>query len=453
MDPGPGSGPREGYPKAGSPATHPRPTAPTGLTTPGRGKGFLAPTTLPGPVDRTSSSPERWITRDGVLIASSAFFADLGYQGVTVLFPVLLVLELKLPAYDYGLLLALSFGVGSLFSLVGGWLADRRGRKWVALVGNALIPLMSISVLFPDLYVVGGLFVLGWWARYFRTPARRAWLADLTPPPVRSRVFGFLHALDVGGGLLAVTYSVVLFLLGVPLREIVLLTLIPLVVSTLVLLPVRPGPHDKNPSIPAPAPTSRPAGGPDHPASPVPMFQGLLVAATLFGFSYYAFGFPVLTVSESTGSIPLGMLTFGIYLGVSALAGYFLGRTRGKRPLRTLWSLGYLLAAVSSLGFALAYLTHSDLALFYLAAAGLGFATGSVETFEPVLVATWVKASSLSKGMGWLSSSRALGLLVSNVIVGILFTVGQTDAYAFAFATALAAGTLLWSLQRRSREP
>lgn len=419
----------------------------------GTQKGFPLRASVLGPVDRASPTPEAWISRDGVLIASSAFFADLGYQGVTVLFPILLVLDLKLPAYDYGLLLALSFGVGSLFSLAGGWLADRRGRKWVALAGNALIPLMSVSVLFPDLYLVGGLFVLGWWARYFRTPARRAWLADLTAPPVRSRVFGFLHALDVGGGLLAVTYSVALVLLGVPIREIVLLTLIPLVISTLVLLPVRPGPHDKNPPVPAPPPAPRGTPGGNPPGSPVPLFQGLLVAATLFGFSYYAFGFPILTVSESTGSIPLGMLTFGIYLGVSGVAGYFLGKTQGGRPLRTLWSLGYLLAAVSSLGLALSYLTHSDLALFYLAAAGLGFATGSVETFEPVLVATWVRASGLSKGMGWLSSSRAIGLLVSNVVVGILFTVGQAYAYAFAFATALAAGTLLWSLQRRSQEP
>ena len=76
-----------------------------------------------------------------------------------------------------------------------------------------------------------------------------------------------------------------------------------------------------------------------------------------------------------------------------------------------------------------------------------------METFEPVLVASWVKASGLSRGMGWLSSSRAIGLLVSNVVVGILFTVGQAYAYAFAFATALAAAALLWSLQRRTGEP
>ncbi|EQD60062.1 hypothetical protein B1B_07915, partial [mine drainage metagenome] len=81
----------------------------------GTQKGFPLRASVLGPVDRASPTPEAWISRDGVLIASSAFFADLGYQGVTVLFPILLVLDLKLPAYDYGLLLALSFGVGSLF--------------------------------------------------------------------------------------------------------------------------------------------------------------------------------------------------------------------------------------------------------------------------------------------------------------------------------------------------
>ncbi len=416
----------------------------------GGGKA-MSPPLLPKPVGPREPPRAPWISRDGILIASSAFFADLGYQGVTVLIPILLVLDLGLPAYDYGVLLALSFGVGSVVSLAGGRLADRWGRKSVALLGNAFIPLMSVSVLFPNLDLLGALFVLGWWARYFRTPARRAWLADLTDPAVRPRVFGFLHALDVGGGLLAVGYAVSLVLLGVPIREIVLFTAIPLVISTCVLLPVRRGPHDRN--LPAPTPAPPVALRRELGPSPVPLFQGLLVAATLFGFSYYAFGFPVLTVTESTGNIPLGMLTFGIYLGVSALAGYSLGKTQGERPMRTLWSLGYLLASVASLGLALSYVTHSDLALFYLMAAALGFATGAVETFEPVLVASWVKASKLSGGMGWLSSSRAVGLLVSNVVVGILFTVGQAYAYAFAFATALAAATLLYSLQRQSREP
>ena len=68
-----------------------------------------------------------WLSRDALLISLSAFFADMGYQAVTAVFPLLIVAELNQPAYVYGLLLALAYGVGSLFALVGGKLGDRYG--------------------------------------------------------------------------------------------------------------------------------------------------------------------------------------------------------------------------------------------------------------------------------------------------------------------------------------
>jgi len=83
---------------------------------------------------------------------------------------------------------------------------------------------MSLSVLSSNLFFIGILFVFGWWARYFRTPARRAWLVDVPRPEYRSKIFGFLHALDVGGGMLAVLYSVILVMLGFPLQQIIFLT-------------------------------------------------------------------------------------------------------------------------------------------------------------------------------------------------------------------------------------
>ena len=390
----------------------------------------------------------QWLTRDVLLISLSAFFADMGYQAVTAVFPLLSVIELGQPAYVYGILLALSYGVGSLFALVGGKLGDRHGKKPVSIAGNLLIPLMSVSVVFPNGVLVGSLFVFGWWARYFRTPARRAWLVDVSSQAHRPRVFGFLHALDVGGGMIAVVYSVVLVLVGTPLREIVLVTAIPLLVSTLVLALAGTTPH-------ADSGTGRreDEGGETEEAQETNryVFRWLLLSATLFGFSYYALGFPIVTVAESQGSAVLGVATFGIFLGVSAVAGYVLGAVRGKRPLRTLWSLGYLLAAASSLTIGLSYALHFGLGAYYLGAAGLGFATGSVETFEPVLISRLVKSRELSSGMGWLSSSRAVGLFVSNVAMGALFTFSQFGSYVYAAATALAAALVLLTVELKTR--
>jgi hypothetical protein len=321
----------------------------------------------------------------------------------------------------------------------------------ISLAGNLLIPLMSVSVLFPNLFLLGALFVFGWWARYFRTPARRAWLVEVSHPAYRSKIFGFLHALDVGGGMIAVLYSVILVVLGAPLRDIVLVTIIPLLVSSISLALARTQPNkeflaqqtielnqDSQPPV-----SSKNING--------FVFRMLLVPATLFGFSYYTLGFPIVTVAESQGSAVLGIVTFGVYLGVSAFAGYLLGTIRGGRPFRTLWTLGYLLAALSSLVIGSSYALHYGLGLYYLGAAGLGFATGSVETFEPVLISSLVKSKRLSSGMGWLSSSRALGLLVSNIAMGLLFTLNQFDSYLYAAVTAFAAAMILLGVETKTR--
>ena len=394
----------------------------------------------------------RWLTRDVLLISLSAFFADMGYQAVTAVFPLIIIIELREPAYVYGLLVALSYGIGSVFSLMGGKLGDRYGKKRISLVGNLLIPLMSISVLFPSVFVLGALFVLGWWARYFRSPSRRAWLVEVSNPSFRSKTFGFLHALDVGGGMIAVLYSVALVLLKVPLRDIILVTIIPLIISSVSLAFARTEPNREFVSQASEHIMKDSVASADESNKTNEfVFRALLLSATLFGFSYYALGFPIVTVAQTQNSAVLGILTFGIYLGVSAGAGFLLGSVRSKKPFRTLWTLGYLVAALSSLVIGSSYVFHYGLGLYYLGAAGLGFATGSVETFEPVLTSTLVESKKLSSGMGWLSSSRALGLFVSNIVVGTLFVFSQFDSYLYAAIMAFVAAMILLVVELRTR--
>ncbi len=388
-----------------------------------------------------------YLNRNVRLLAFSAFFADMGYQAVTAVFAIFLVIELKEPAYYYGILLGLSFGIGSLFSLLGGKLGDRYGRKSMALLGNLLIPLMSIGVLFNNVILIGLFFMFGWWARYFRTPVRRAWMVEISDPEYRSNIFGYLHALDIGGGLIAVGYSVAFVIAGVQLRDIILFTAVPILVSSLCLAFADTEKHEKylaangNPELSEDKGETAETNG--------FVFRAILFSATLFGFSYYALGFPVITVSGASHSYTYGILTFGIYLGVSAIAGLLLGSLRGKKPLTTLWSLGYLLAAASSFAIGLSFITHTGLWLYYIGAAGLGFATGSVETFEPVLISAVSKSGKLSAGMGWLSSTRSVGLFVSNIVMGALFVLSEFYSYAYASIASLAAAVILMAAQVR----
>ncbi len=399
----------------------------------------------------TGPSRRPWLTRDALLLSLSAFFADTGYQAVAVVFPLFLVLQLHESYFVVGLSLALAYGVGSLFAYVGGRAGDRFNKKTVAIVGNLLIPLMSLSGLASSVLLAGALFVAGWWARYSRTPARRAWLVEVTDPAYTAKVFGFLHALDVGGGVLAVSYSVILLLLGASYTLVLLVTIFPLLVSSLCLvLAKRPAGPSASRAVPAPAAASAAGVG-----GSVLLYHALLFSATLFGFSFYSFAFPVLTVeSVQSGGVFAGafaVIAFGVYLGISALAGILLGRTR-LRPVRAIWSIGYLLAAFASLAIGALYLFGAGALPFYVAAAGLGFATGAVETFEPTLISKLVASHRLSEGMGWLSATRAVGLFVANLALGVLFGLGQFYAYLYAFVTAVSAAAILAWAERASRD-
>ena len=380
----------------------------------------------------------RFITSDVLLICFSAFFADLGYQGVTALFPLFLVIQLHQPVYFYGIITALSFGVGSFFAYFGGKLGDKIDKKTVAILGNTFIPLMSFSALTHTLWLSGLLFILGWWARYFRSPARRALLVTVSKPEYRSNVFGLLHALDIGGGMISVIFALVfIWLFHLHISLIILLSAIPLSISTFLLMLVK---RDKDYTDKSKIKVTASAR---HEQRNKVLFIALLASATFYGFSFYNLGFPILTAALSHNyNYALGILTYGIYLGVSAISGYVLG-ARKIQPIRALWALGYLPSSLASLLVGFSILFHYPTLAFYVFIAGLGLGMGAVETFEPTATSMLVKSSDLSSGMGWLSVSRSIGQFLSNLIMGMLFSFSQFFSYFYAFAAALIATVIL----------
>lgn len=377
--------------------------------------------------------PGKRLTRDAYLLCFSAFFADLGYQGVAALFPLYVVFRLHAPVYAYGIITAVAFGGGSLVSYVGGLAGDRLDRKSIAIAGNALIPLMALAGLVHGLWACAAFFILGWWARYFRTPARRALLVNVTRPEERSFAFGFLHALDIGGGMLSALLALLFLGLRVPVGTIILFAILPLAVSTALLFFVQR-------SELYPAQTPRPVTGASDPGGRT-LLIALLVSATLYGFSFYNLGFPVLTATgghSTQGAYESGVLAYLVYLGISAVSGYILGAGRSS-AVRSVWLFGYLPSALGSALIGVTELLHWQAAAFYLSVAILGIGMGGVETFEPTLVSSLVGQSRLARGMGFLTVSRGVGLFVSNLVMGLLFSVSHSAPYFYAAGSALLA--------------
>jgi MFS family permease len=385
-------------------------------------------------------SPAKRITSDALLLCFSAFFADLGYQGVAALFPLYVVFSLHEPVYWYGIVTAIAFGAGSLFAYIGGLAGDRFDKKYIAIAGNTFIPFMALSGLAHSLWLSAVLFILGWWARYFRTPARRALLVEVTPPQERAFAFGFLHALDIGGGMLSALLALFFLALHVSINTVILCGVIPLVVSTALLLFVR-----RTTLYPEESPLQQRSNDSASPTADRRLLIFLLIAASLYGFSFYNLGFPILTAtkgSATTAGYELGVLAFVVYLGISAVSGYVLGAMK-LSPLRSLWLAGYLPSALGSGLIALSVALGLNELAFYLFVAVLGLGMGAVETFEPTLVSSLVKSTTLSRGMGFLSVSRSIGQFLSNLIMGFLFALSRSAPYFYAFASALLAMIVL----------
>lgn len=395
-------------------------------------------------VEKARAKP--WLGRDVWAVSLSAFFADVGYQAVQAGFPLMLIFMLHAPVWLYGVASALSYGGGSLFAYLGGRLGDRFGHRRVALLGNSFIPILSFSGLFAAPGAIACL-TLGWWARNARSPSRRVMLTEAVPPTYRNEAFGFLHALDVVGSVLAALYVLAMLAWHVPWRTVFLLTILPLAVSTYTLALARTG----GGRPPAEAqegqktPNRRPAG-----------YFPLLVAAALYGLSYYSVGFPVLTVAQGGKAVSLGIVAFLVLQLISALTGYglggLLGKTRSAR-FRNLALFGYLLSAVGSLLLAYAALRGTGPWLLLLGVGVLGSALGVVETLEPALMSLLAEAGLAGEGFGSLTAARSIGLLLANLVLGLLYTFSAALSYAYAAAVALVAAViLLWAVQAVRRE-
>ena len=383
-----------------------------------------------------------WINGNVLLISMSAFFADMGYQAILAGFPVFLVLVLHAPAYYLGIAYAFAYGIGALFSTAGGILGDRFGRKRMAIIGNVFILILPFLSFAASAIQALLTFSTGWWARNFRSPPRRAMLSESTTKEERPRAFGLLHALDVGGGVIAVAYLLTLIYLKMSLQSIFIFTAIPISLSTLCLILVKSRKRNNvekkhEGRIQSKRTVSKSRIRTDT-------LKGVLLSTALFGFSSYSLGFPIITIAESTGSSMIGIFSYLVYLAFSAAAGYIIGQqARRLNIVKGLAFLGYLLAAIASALLAFYYLSAANVLISYLAVALLGVSLGAIETFEPTIISLITRKEEQGRKMGYLTSSRSIGLFTANIGMGILYAINPSYSYIYAAAVALAAVTIL----------
>lgn len=365
--------------------------------------------------------------REVYKLSFSAFFADLGYMAVMSFLPLLITVYYHLSPAVYGIIEAINYGGGAVMSFLGGVAADRYGRRLVGSLGNSLIALMSFSGIVGNPLIALVLIAAGWWARNFRSPARRALVSEVTTPDERKRAFGILHTLDQTGAFLAIIYISLVLFLRLPVQYALLGTIIPLAISTLLIA------ITKTPKLERKGKTN------------VKVVVTVTISTLFFGFTFFSFGFPVISVAELTHQEYLGTLAFAIFSGTSALSALIYGRSK-VREITGLAFLGYGVAAIASFGFALTY--NVSLALLYAFSALMGIAVGAIETFEPSIISKFTSSEKVATGMGTLSLGRALGISISNLVMGFLYVVSPLYSYSFAGIMTIIASLVVLTIRK-----
>jgi len=375
------------------------------------------------PTDSTSATHKikrKWLTPGVWGIGLASFFADVGHEVPTSLFASFLVSTLGASAAILGLIEGIADGMAGIARLVGGVLADDPSRRRTTAVGgySSTAVLSALIGAASTVWQVGLLRVAAWFSRGLRVPARNALLADMVPPAVYGRAYGFERAMDnlgaIGGPLLAL---LLVSLLGV--RTAILLSVIPgLLAALAILYAIRHIPH----------PTIR-----EHRPLRLqvrPVLRGrlgkLLIGLGMFEIGHVAATLLILRATQlltpTMGLNAATQVALVLYIGyntAATLASVPAGRVGDNRGSTLVFAIGVGLFLFAYLGFAIQSASSVYLALSFIAA---GVAIGCIETSQHASVASLAPTELRGSAFGFLAAVQSFGNIIASAVAGVLWT-------------------------------
>jgi MFS family permease len=374
-------------------------------------------------------SPVPGVKRPVFVLGIVSFLTDVSSEMVYPLVPLFLTSTLGAPLVAVGLIEGLAEGAASVFKTAGGWLSDRlRVRRPLVIAGYALSaaskPLMAAAYVWPVALLVRFGDRTG---KGIRTAPRDALVADVTPPELRGRAFGFHRAADTLG---AVTGPVAaLGLLAAfddSFRLVFIVAFAPAVAGVALLSLVRERP-------PGAAEAAAAASGwRDLGAG----FYVFLAVSLLFALGNSSDAFLLLrakNVGLGNTEVVLGYVLFNLVYATVAMPAGIASDRLGRRGVI---GLGFAIFAAVYVGFGLAGGGAAIWPLF----AVYGLYMAMTEGVGRALVVDFVPAERRATALGLYQGAMGAMILLSSVIAGALWDVVSPSAPFFlGGATALAA--------------
>ena len=271
-----------------------------------------------------------------------------------------------------------------------------------------------------------------------RSAPRDALISLSVEPQQRGLAFGFHRAMDNLGAVIGPLAAAGLLALGVDLRHVFLLSVVPALLVLLLAFKV-PEPARK------PALSKQPmrwtlAGLP----SP---FRRYLAVLALFTLGNSSNMFLLLRASELGAGATRTTLMWALFSAVAALLSTPLSALSDRCGRANMLALAWFAYALAY--FAIGHLPHADWAL-WLAFAGYGVVTAALEGTEKAFVADLVPGEQSGTAFGWYNLVAGLLLLPASVLFGWLWSAGSpTLAFGFGAGCAMLAAILLkiWVLR------
>jgi MFS family permease len=370
--------------------------------------------------DPNVETKERWLGPGVAGIGTASFLADVGHEIPTALLPNLLTSTLGAPASALGLIEGISDGLAGAARLAGGALADDPNRRRTLAVGGYTTTafLSSLIGAATTVWQVGVLRAGGRDARGVRVPAHNALLADIVPPAVYGRAYGFERAMDNLGAIAGPLLALVLVgLVGT--RTAIALSIIPgLLAALAIVYAIRHAPRAEQ-----------------HEWQPLrlrvrPILAGRL-GRLMVGMSAFEFGnvAATLLILRATELLAPGrsqdratQLALGLYVAynrAATLASVPAGRLGDRRGAVLVLALGVGLFGLAYAGFTAGGASVLALAPWFVAA---GVGIGCVETAEHAAVAALAPIELRGSAFGLLAAVQSFGNLAASAIAGLLWT-------------------------------
>ncbi len=391
----------------------------------------------------TEPKPRARLPLAVVALGLTSFFTDAASEMIFPLLPAFLV-TLGAGAGFLGLIEGLADAIASLLKLASGYAADRFTRKRpMVLFGYGVAafvrPLFALATAPWHVLLVRATDRIG---KGVRSSPRDVLIAKAAEPGQLGRAFGFHRAMDHAGAVVGPLLATLLLWLGLSLRQIFWVAIIPGFFSLLCILVVKESPDVH--SVPAPSEADAPPS--TSPALPLPVaFKGYLAILLLFSLGNSSDAFLLLRAREL--GIPVGMIAvLWMVLHVSKLVSSYLGGDLSDRmPRAKLITAGWAVYALTYLGLGLATRASHVWLLFIV----YGTYYGLTEPAEKALVKELAPAAGQGKAFGYYNFIVGVSAVPAGLLTGGLWQhFGPLAALATGAGFASCASLALAIFQR-----